>query len=89
MSRLDIRLLLKQKEKEEVSFSEQGAARQPLLLDSHRWQGIFQNDYTAFASGMTDDDGRRREKSQLHAYVIMEKSVQLDLSTLQKLARVK
>ena len=39
---------------EEVSFSEQGAARQPLLLDSHRWQGIFQNDYTAFAIGMTD-----------------------------------
>ena len=38
----------------EVSFSEQGAARQPLLLDSHRWQGIFQNDYTAFAIGMTD-----------------------------------
>ena len=40
----------------EVSFSEQGAARQPLLLDSHRWQGIFQNDYTAFAIGMTDSN---------------------------------
>lgn len=59
-------------EAEEVSFSEQGAARQPLLLDSHRWQGIFQNDYTDFAIGMTAAVAMQSEKKNLH-YVIMEK----------------
>lgn len=49
-------------EAEEVSFSEQGAARQPLLLDSHRWQGIFQNDYTDFAIGMTAAVAMQSEK---------------------------